>query len=92
MDCKKERRVLFRAHAFASAGGALLLSVLLAACSGSTGSQGPAGPASATGPAGPTGPGAGVAALDVTTATAITGTVTSVAISDPPVVNFKLAD
>ncbi len=33
-----------------------------------------------------------MAALDVTTATAITGTVTSVAISGPPVVKFKLAD
>jgi len=70
----------------------LMLGTLIAACSGSTGPAGPAGAAGATGPAGPTGPGAGVAALNVTTATAITGTVTSVAISGPPVVKFALAD
>ncbi|MGO9991955.1 MAG: OmcA/MtrC family decaheme c-type cytochrome [Steroidobacteraceae bacterium] len=75
---------------YASAMGALLLSLLLAACSGSTG---PAGPAGATGAAGPAGPaGAGVAALDITTATTITGTITSVAISGPPVVKFELVD
>ena len=72
--------------------GALFLSMLLAACSGSTGAAGPAGAAGATGPAGPTGPGAGVAALDITTATGITGTITGVAISGPPVVQFRLAD
>ena len=71
---------------------ALLLSTLLAACSGSTGPAGPAGATGATGATGPQGAGAGVAALSVTTATAITGTVTSVTISGPPVVKFKLAD
>src|SRR5271169_6070241 len=81
-----------RASARASAAGALLLSVLLAACSGSTGPAGPAGPAGAAGPAGPQGPGAGLAALDITTASAITGTVTSVTISGPPVVKFQIAD
>src|SRR5271167_4748698 len=81
-----------RASARASAAGALLLSVLLAACSGSTGSAGPAGPAGASGPAGPQGPGAGVGAIDITTASSITGTITSVAISGPPVVKFKLVD
>jgi OmcA/MtrC family decaheme c-type cytochrome len=79
-------------HASPGASFVLLLSALLGACSGSTGPAGPAGATGATGPAGPQGSGAGVAALDVTTATAITGTVTGVAISGPPVVQFKLAD
>jgi hypothetical protein len=71
--------------------GALLLSLLLAACSGSTGPAGPAGATGAAGPAGP-GTGAGVGALEITTATTITGTITSVAISGPPVVKFELVD
>ena len=75
----------------ASASAALLF-CLLAGCSGSTGPAGPAGATGPTGSTGPTGPGAGVAALNVTTATAITGTVTSVTIGGPPVVQFKLAD
>jgi OmcA/MtrC family decaheme c-type cytochrome len=70
----------------------LLISALVAACSGSTGPAGPAGAAGATGPTGPTGPGAGVSALEVTTASTITGTITKVAISGPPVVQFQLAD
>jgi OmcA/MtrC family decaheme c-type cytochrome len=75
----------------ASVGALLVLSsALLAACSGTTGSPGPAGAPGATGPAGPSGTSGG--ALVVTTATAITGTITSVAISGPPVVQFKLAD
>ena len=70
----------------------LLFCAVLVACSGSTGPAGPAGTTGPTGPTGPSGPSGGVAALPVTTATAITGTVTSVAISGPPVVQFKLAD
>ena len=90
MPNKNESCESYRAYASASAVGALLLSLLLAACSGSTG---PAGPAGATGAAGPAGPaGAGVAALEITTATTITGTITSVAISGPPVVKFELVD
>ena len=86
-----ETRRFCRAHVSASAVTALLLSVLLAACSGSTGSAGPAGPAGPPAtvtppPATPSG------ALDITTATAITGTITSVTISGPPVVKFQLAD
>ncbi len=78
-------------YAVGGAAGALL-SLLLAACSGSTGSAGPAGPAGPPGPTGPTGSTGGTTALDITTATSITGTVTSVAISGPPVVKFHLAD
>src|SRR5580692_10118858 len=69
--------------------GALLASVLLAACSGTTGSAGPAGPAGATGPTGPTTTGS---AINIGTATSITGTITSVTISGPPVVKFELTD
>jgi OmcA/MtrC family decaheme c-type cytochrome len=68
----------------------LLFGALLAACSGTTGPAGPAGPAGTTGPTGPTGSGA--SAADISTASAITGKVTGVAISGPPVVKFQLAD
>lgn len=71
---------------------ALALAALLAACSGSTGPQGQAGPAGPPGATGPQGPGAGVAALDVATATRIAGTITGVTIKSPPVVKFSLAD
>ncbi len=68
-------------------------SVLLAACSGSTGGQGPAGAAGATGPTGPAGPTGPVTGLNVTSATAITGTITSVTVgSGQPVVDFQLVD
>ncbi len=90
MPNKNESCESYRAHTSASAVSALLLSLLLAACSGSTGPAGPAGATGAAGPAGPTG--AGAAALDITTATTITGTITSVAISGPPVVKFELVD
>lgn len=70
----------------------LALVALLAACSGSTGPQGQAGATGPAGPPGPQGPGAGIAALDVTTATQIVGTITSVTINSPPVVKFSLAD
>jgi len=72
--------------------GAALLSLLLAACSGSTGPAGPAGPAGTTGPTGPQGPGAAGGMNNITSATSIIGTILSVAISGPPVVKFKLAD
>jgi OmcA/MtrC family decaheme c-type cytochrome len=68
---------------------AALLSGLLAACSGTTGPAGPAGAAGATGTPGTTTTGS---ALNISTATALTGTITSVSISGPPVVKFKLVD
>jgi OmcA/MtrC family decaheme c-type cytochrome len=61
----------------------------LGACSGTTGSPGPAGPAGTTGAPGATVTGT---ALGIATATAITGTITSVSIAGPPVVKFRLAD
>jgi len=69
--------------------GAGLLAAILAACSGTTGSGGPAGTTGATGPPGPPVTGS---ALNVSTATAITGTITSVTISGPAVVKFRLTD
>ena len=69
----------------------LLSGALLASCSGSTGPGGSAGASGTTGPAGPQGSGAGTV-LDVAAATAIVGTITSVAISGPPVVKFQLAN
>src|ERR1700679_2123897 len=69
--------------------GAGLLCALLAACSGTTGS---AGFPRATGPTRPPGRRAPGSALNVSTATAITGTITSVTISGMPVVKFRLAD
>ncbi|HTV95548.1 MAG TPA: OmcA/MtrC family decaheme c-type cytochrome [Steroidobacteraceae bacterium] len=93
MACGNQSLESRPSRACAAALALLLLGALLAACSGSTGPAGPAGATGATGPAGAQGPGAGVAALDVTTATAITGTITGVAINGgPPVVQFKLAD
>jgi OmcA/MtrC family decaheme c-type cytochrome len=67
----------------------MLLCVFLGACSGTTGPAGPAGAAGASGSPGPSTTGA---ALNVSTATAITGTITSVTISGPPVVKFELTD
>jgi OmcA/MtrC family decaheme c-type cytochrome len=84
-ECRELRHDFF----LASALGTVLLSVVLAACSGTTGAAGPAGPAGATGPSGPSTTGS---ALNVTTATTITGKITSVAISGPPVVKFQLTD
>jgi OmcA/MtrC family decaheme c-type cytochrome len=78
-----------RPYCLASAMLALLLTAFLAACSGTTGPAGARGPAGTTGPPGPP---TGGAALDITTATTITGTITSVAIHSPPVVQFRLAD
>jgi len=75
---------------------AAMLGIGLAGCSGDDGAAGPAGPQGPAGPAGPPGPNAVV--LTPTTDPQkfadlrITATVTSVSISSPPVVNFKLAD
>jgi OmcA/MtrC family decaheme c-type cytochrome len=67
----------------------LVLCSMLAACSGTTGSAGPAGPSGVTGPTGPATTGS---ALNVTTATSITGQILSVTINGPPVVKFQLTD
>jgi len=75
-----------------SAMSMFVLCVMLAACSGSTGSAGPPGPAGPPGTSGPSGPQGPGTALNITTASSITGTVTSVSINGPPVVKFKLAD
>jgi OmcA/MtrC family decaheme c-type cytochrome len=72
-----------------SALGTFVLCSMLAACSGTTGSAGPAGPSGVTGPTGPTTTGS---ALNVNTATSITGQILSVTINGPPVVKFQLAD
>jgi OmcA/MtrC family decaheme c-type cytochrome len=80
-------RNLRRLHPGAAAFGIGLLCALIAACSGTTGSAGSPG---ATGPPGPTSTGS---ALNISTATAITGLITSVTISGgPPVVKFQLTD
>src|SRR5271170_1036560 len=92
MAHENQTRRRHRAQVSANAISTFALCLMLAACSGSTGPGGPAGPAGPSGPPGPQGPGAGVAALDITTASSITGTITSVAISGPPVVKFNLAD
>jgi OmcA/MtrC family decaheme c-type cytochrome len=76
-------------RALTSTALALMLSVLLASCSGTTGSPGPAGTPGAPGAQGTTTTGS---ALNISTATAITGKITSVAISGPPVVKFQLTD
>jgi OmcA/MtrC family decaheme c-type cytochrome len=95
MDCMCNVAVLPRTTRSASLIALLLVSSLLAACSGSTGPAGPAGPA---GPPGPTVPpstgggGPGSGAVDVSTATAIVGTINSVTVGGPPVVTFQIAD
>ncbi|MEO7206379.1 MAG: OmcA/MtrC family decaheme c-type cytochrome [Steroidobacteraceae bacterium] len=67
----------------------MLLSALIEACSGTTGSSGAPGAAGPPGPPGPTTPGS---ALNIGTATAITGKITSVTIGGPPAVKFQLTD
>jgi len=62
---------------------------LLAACSGTTGVSGPAGTPGTTGATGPTTTGS---ALNISTATSITGKILSVTIAGPPVVKFQLTD
>jgi OmcA/MtrC family decaheme c-type cytochrome len=69
---------------------ALLAAAFVAGCSGSDGAAGAPG---ATGPTGPTGPAGPVLALDVTTAKAITGTITGVSgTASQPTIAFKLVD
>jgi OmcA/MtrC family decaheme c-type cytochrome len=82
-------RELHRSHSSAGVLGAALLCALLAGCSGTTGSAGPAGAAGATGATGPTSTGS---AANISTATTITGKITSVAIGGPPIVKFQLTD
>jgi hypothetical protein len=65
---------------------------LLAACSGTTGPAGPAGSSTASSSGSQGSPSGGGTALNISAATAITGTITSVAISGPPVVQFELVD
>jgi len=72
-----------------------LLCVLVAGCNGSTGPAGAQGQSGATGPAGPPGPSGPVTALDVSTATSMTATITGVTIpaspaAAKPVVKFQL--
>jgi OmcA/MtrC family decaheme c-type cytochrome len=74
--------------------GILIATALLASCGGTTGAQGPAGATGGTGPAGPPGPTGPVAAIDVTTASRMTATISSVTVpsSGQPVVSFTLVD
>jgi OmcA/MtrC family decaheme c-type cytochrome len=67
----------------------MVLCALLASCSGTTGSSGATG---ATGTTGATGPTTTGSALNISTATTITGKILSVTISGPPVVQFQLTD
>jgi OmcA/MtrC family decaheme c-type cytochrome len=67
----------------------LLIATWVCACSGTTGSSGPAGAAGATGATGPSTTGS---ALNISTATSITGKILSVTIAGPPVVKFQLTD
>jgi hypothetical protein len=67
----------------------VLLYALLASCSGTTGSSGPPG---ATGTTGATGPTTTGSALNISTASTITGKILSVTIGGPPVVKFQLTD
>ena len=81
---------------------AAMLGIGLAGCSGDDGAPGPTGPTGPAGPAGPTGPAgpAGPTSVNLTCTTDpavfanldIVATVTSVSISGPPVVKFKLAN
>jgi OmcA/MtrC family decaheme c-type cytochrome len=70
----------------------VLFVALLAACSGTTGSPGPPGAAGTSGATGATGTASSSTALNVSTATSITGLITSVAINGPPVIKFQLTD
>jgi OmcA/MtrC family decaheme c-type cytochrome len=78
---------------FVRAGACILLAGLaLAGCSGKDGSVGATGPTGSQGPAGPPGPTGPVLALDISTAKAITGTITNVTSGNAPVVTFSLVD
>jgi OmcA/MtrC family decaheme c-type cytochrome len=67
----------------------VVFAACLSACSGTTGSSGPAGSPGTTGATGPTTTGS---ALNISTATSITGKILSVTIAGPPVVKFQLTD
>ena len=82
-------RARLRGWSRAAAISVVLLSMLIVACSGTTGPAGPSGSAGASGSQGPPSTGATV---NVSAATSITGTITSVTISGPPVVKFGLVD
>lgn len=77
-------------------GLAAMLALGIAGCSGDDGAQGPPGPQGPAGPAGPPGPNAVVLTPTTDPQTfadlRITATVTSVSVSSPPVVNFKLVN
>jgi len=89
MQSAKGSCVMRKAFSDVGLFGGLVFSALLAACSGTTGSAGPPGATGATGPQGSTTPGS---AVNISTATSITGKITSVSISGPPVVKFQLTD
>ncbi len=88
MDCAKTIRPTLR-RARTNAAWMVLLSAWLGACSGTTGASGPAGSPGTTGATGPTTTGT---ALNISTATGITGKILSVTIAGPPVVKFQLTD
>jgi OmcA/MtrC family decaheme c-type cytochrome len=96
MNCMCDVTALPRTTRSAALIGVLLLSSLLAACSGSTGPAGPPGPGGPPGSAGPPGTGSGggpgSGAVDISTASGIVGTINSVTVGGPPVVKFQLAD
>jgi OmcA/MtrC family decaheme c-type cytochrome len=71
---------------------ALIAGAVLAGCSGSNGPAGPAGPAGSQGPPGTPGTPGPVTALDVSTATKITGQITSVSGTSQPTVTFSLVN
>ena len=83
----------------------MLLGLVLGACSGDTGNDGAAGPAGSTGPAGPPGPttpppvdgiiigdGSALTALEIEYLGKLQATITAVAVSSPPVVDFTVLD
>ncbi len=75
-----------------------MIALALSGCSGSDGSAGPAGPTGPTGPTGPIGPaGQNVTNftaqnVDFLSTTTYTGTITSVSIASPLVVEFRIVD
>ncbi|HUO78902.1 MAG TPA: OmcA/MtrC family decaheme c-type cytochrome, partial [Steroidobacteraceae bacterium] len=72
---------------------ALLGAAMLSACSnGKDGATGASGAPGGTGPAGPPGPSGPILALDVSTATTITATVSGVTGASKPTIKFALAD
>ena len=83
----------------------MLLGSLLSACSGDTGNDGSAGPTGSTGPAGPPGPatpppddgivigdGSELTESEINYLGKLQATITAVAVSSPPVVDFTVTD